>query len=85
MDRKSINGGKQRAYVRGVFTNCLKVTIGVLQESVLGSSLFLVCVNDLADRIQIILKFVCIAKIVSEIRNNQNCNNLQRDLKGPHH
>jgi len=72
---------RQRVCIKGRWSGWIRVWSGVPQGSVLGPVLFLVFINDLDHGIASnILKFADDTKIFKEVRDNIDCEVLQRDL-----
>jgi ribonuclease P/MRP protein subunit RPP40 len=56
-------------------------TSGVLQRSVLGPLFFVVCINDLPDVVNHVIKlFADDSKIIGEIKDNRDLDLMQMDL-----
>jgi len=72
---------RQRVCIKGRWSGWIRFWSGVLQGSVLGPVLFLVFINDLDQGIASnILKFADDTKIFKKVRDNIDCEALQRDL-----
>ena len=70
---------RQRVCIKGRWSGWIRVWSGVPQGSVLGPVLFLIFINDLDQGIvSNILKFADDTKIFKEVRDNIDCEVLQR-------
>ena len=78
-----LQGRQMRTVVRGTASQYREVTSGVPQGSVLAPIMFLIYVNDLADKISENIYFNMFAddaKIQRRIININSCKQLQEDL-----
>ena len=73
---------KQRVRINNIFSNWQEVISGIPQGSVIGPLLFVIFINDLPDVIKDshIFLFADDMKLFNPIYNEENCNNLQKDL-----
>ena len=73
---------KQRVRINNIFSNWQEVISGIPQGSVIGPLLFVIFINDLLDVIKDshIFLFADDMKRFNPIYNEENCNNLQKDL-----
>ena len=77
-----LTGRKMRVGVRGSFSQWASVSSGVPQGSVLGPLLFLIYVNELPDLFDCSSKiFADDTKVWTIIKDEEDCENLQNDLK----
>ena len=76
-----LSNRKQRVVINGKFSNCLHVTSGIPQGSVLGPILFLIFINDLPDLFNCCMKlFADDAKLYLPITNSHDEEILQQNL-----
>ena len=73
---------KQRVRINNIFSNWQEVISGIPQGSMIGPLLFVIFINDLPDVIKDshIFLFADDMKLFNPIYNEENCNNLQKDL-----
>ena len=72
---------KMKTSIRGVSSNWAYVESGVPQGSVLAPLMFLIYVNDLPDGVSSYMNmFADDAKIMRQVRNLEDCQELQKDL-----
>ena len=73
---------KQKVRINNIFSNWQEVISGIPQGSVIGPLLFVIFINDLPDVIKDshIFLFADDMKLFNPIYNEENCNNLQKDL-----
>jgi ribonuclease P/MRP protein subunit RPP40 len=73
---------EQRVVMLGSSSRWIKVKSGVPQGSVLGSLLFLICINDIDEVVASkTLKFADDTKLYGVVANQQDIDRLKNDLK----